>query len=368
MAESASMPKAKNPARGSARPTIYDVAREAGVSKSLVSLVLNESPLVSEPKRAAVQQAIERLGYRPSRAAATLATNRSRMVGLVIDDFENPWFVGLLNGVREAMGPEGFQVAVREHYRLGDRTMNAIEGFLDTQVDALLVAGEPGRTFGPPGIPTVLQGNRLHDIEGVDRVTADEPLGVRLIMMHLRERGHTKIGHVTGVGGPAKVRLAAYRASMAAFGEEPRCAGHDNETNEEGGYLGAIELLDRHPDVTAVFAANDTMALGVRAALRERGLEVPADVALAGYDDSLLAQARFLDLTTIDACGHDVGRACGEVLLRRLADPDKEVEALVIPTRLVVRSSTSRRLAGSPGRGGLCADGRAPLRTDAPGP
>lgn len=83
------------------------------------------------------------------------------------------------------------------------------------------------------------------------------------------------------------------------------------------------------------------MALGARAALRERGLEVPGDVALAGYDDSLLAQARFLDLTTIDARGRDVGRACGEVLLRRLADPNKEPESIVIPTRLVVRSSTS---------------------------
>lgn len=333
----------KNPAHTSSRPTIYDVAREAGVSKSLVSLVLNDSPLVSEPKRAAVKDAIARLGYRPSRAAATLATSRSRMVGLVIDDFQNPWFVALLNGVREVMGPEGFQVAVREHYQLGDRTMNAIEGFLDTQVDALLIAGEPRHRFDPPGIPTVLQGNRLHDIDGADRVAADEPLGVRLIMTHLRQRGHARIGHVTGVGGSAKVRLHAYLASMAATDGEPRYAGGGNETNEEGGYLGTLELLDRHPDVTAVFAANDTMALGARAALRERGLEVPTDVALAGYDDSLLAQARFLDLTTIDARGHDVGRACGEVLLRRLADPDKEPETLVIPTRLVVRSSTSGR-------------------------
>ncbi|MDF1488054.1 LacI family DNA-binding transcriptional regulator [Tessaracoccus caeni] len=332
---------AKNPAHRSSRPTIYDVAREAGVSKSLVSLVLNDSPLVSEAKRAAVKEAIARLGYRPSWAAAMLATSRSRMVGLVIDDFENPWFVALLNGVREVMGPQGFQVAVREHYQLGDRTMNAIEGFLDTQVDALLIAGEPRHTFASPGIPTVLQGNRLHGIEGVDRVLADEALGVRLIMTHLRQRGHTAIGHVTGVGGSAKARLDAYIESMTEAGEQPRYAGEENETNEEGGYLGTLELLDQHPLVTAVFAANDTMALGARAALRERGREVPADVALAGYDDSLLAQARFLDLTTIDARGYDVGRACGQVLLRRLENPDKEPETIVIPTKLVVRSSTS---------------------------
>lgn len=334
---------AKNTPPSASRPTIYDVAREAGVSKSLVSLVLNDSPLVSEPKRAAVKDAIARLGYRPSRAAATLATRRSRMVGLVIDDFRNPWFVALLHGVRDVMGPLGFQVAVREHYQLGDQAVNAIEGFLDTQVDALLIAGEPGHSFEHLGIPAVLQGNRLHDIGGVDHVLADEPLGVRLIMAHLRQHGHTRIGHVTGIGGSARVRLDAYIEAMTAHGEAPRFAGESYETNEEGGYQGTLDLLDRHPDATAVFAANDTMALGARAALRERGLEVPSDVALAGYDDSLLAQARFLDLTTIDTRGHDVGRACGEVLLRRLADPGKDPETLIVPTRLVVRSSTSGR-------------------------
>lgn len=165
---------------------------------------------------------------------------------------------------------------------------------------------------------------------------------MRLVMAHLRERGHERIGHVTGLGGSARMRLGAYLEDVAAAGEEPRYAGEEFETNEEGGYRGTLHLLDRHPDVTAVFAANDTMALGARAALRERGREVPDDVALAGYDDSLLAQSRFLDLTTVDARGRDVGNVCGEVLLRRLADPAKEVETVVVAPRLIVRSSTSK--------------------------
>lgn len=324
------------------RPTIYDVAREAGVSKSLVSLVLNDSPLVSEPKRTAVREAISRLGYRPSRAAATLAARRTRVVGLVIDDFQNPWFVSLLHGLRDVVGPEDLHVAVREHYQVGGRTVNAVEGFLNSQVDALLIAGEPGHAFDKLGVPTVLLGTRLHDVAGADHVVSDEALGVRLVMAHLRERGHERIGHVTGLGGSARMRLGAYLEDVAAAGEEPRYAGEEFETNEEGGYRGTLHLLDRHPDVTAVFAANDTMALGARAALRERGREVPDDVALAGYDDSLLAQSRFLDLTTVDARGRDVGNVCGEVLLRRLADPAKEVETVVVAPRLIVRSSTSK--------------------------
>lgn len=324
-----------------ARPTIYDVAREAGVSKSLVSLVLNGSHLVAEPKREAVQRAIEKLGYRRSRAAATLAGNRTRTVGLVIDDFSNPWFVELLAGIRHVMGPHGFHVAVREHYWDGERWINAIDGFLDTQVDALVVAAEPGREFGPLDVPVVLEGTRLHGIQGADHVASDQAHGVDLLMNHLRQAGHERIGHVTGEGGSAAKRLEAYLDFMARAGLEPRFAGIGRATNEDGGYLGAVELLREHPDVTALFAANDTMALGVRAALREAGREVPRDVALIGFDNSQLARSRFLDLTTVDNHAFDAGVACAEALMRRMSEPEAPPRTTSIPCRLVCRSTSS---------------------------
>jgi len=325
----------------SARPTIYDVAREAGVSKSLVSLVLNGSDLVSGAKREAVRAAIDKLGYRPSRAAANLAADRTHTVGMVIDDFQNPWFVEVLQGIRAVMGPRGFHVAIREQYWAGDVFVNAIDGFLDTQVDALVIAAEPGHDFDPLGIPTVVEGTRLHTVRGADHVASDQELGVNLLLGHLQSLGHTRIGHVTGVGGAAKRRLDAYCGVMERIGEPRRYAGDRNPTNEEGGYAGTVELLRRHPEITAVFAANDTMALGARAALREIGREVPVDAALIGYDNSQLARSRFLDLTTVDNRGFDVGVACGEALLRRLEDPEAERQNIVIPSRLVVRSSSA---------------------------
>lgn len=323
-----------------ARPTIYDVAREAGVSKSLVSLVLNGSSLVSAAKSEAVNEAIAKLGYRPSRAAANLAADRTHTVGLVIDDFQNPWFVELLQGIRVSMGPLGFHIAIREHYEVGDRFVNAIDGFLDTQVDALVIAAEPGHDFPDLGIPTVIEGTRLHTVAGCDHVSNDVNLGVGLALKHLQSLGHRTIGHVTGLGGSAEGRLRAYLQFMELAGEPARYAGERNHTNEDGGYLGTAELLRRHPEVTAVFAANDTMALGARAALREVGREVPSDVALVGYDNSLLARSRFLDLTTVDNRGFDSGVACGEVLLRRLNGTAAEPENIVISPRLVVRSSS----------------------------
>lgn len=323
------------------RPTIYDVAREAGVSKSLVSLVLNDSDLVSAAKRDAVREAIERLGYRPSRAAASLAADRTQTVGLVIDDFQNPWFVELLRGLRTVMDPRGFHVAVREHYRVGDRFVNAVDDFLDDRADALLIAAEPGRDFGNLGIPTVIEGTRRHSVAGADQVLSDQSQGVELVLNHLKSLGHRRIGHVTGVGGAAATRANAYRTAMESWGEPVRLAGAANPTNEEGGYAGAVELLRKHPEITAVFAANDTMALGSRAALREVGREVPGDAALVGYDNSLLARSRFLDLTTVDNRAFEVGVASGEALLARLADLGAPAQRIVIPSRLVVRSSSA---------------------------
>ncbi|HMQ64878.1 MAG TPA: LacI family DNA-binding transcriptional regulator [Arachnia sp.] len=325
---------------GAPRPTIYDVAREAGVSKSLVSLVLNDSELVSDGKREAVRAAIEKLGYRRSRAASNLAAERTHTVGLVIDDFSNPSFVEVLAGVRTVLGPRGFRVAVQENYTLGGVFVNAVEGFLDAQVDALLIAAEMSHDLPRPGVPTVIEGTRLNVAEGADRVFGDQAHGVALAFGHLVELGHRAIGHVTGVGGAARHRLDAYLRAVEGLGEPARHAGERNPTNEEGGYAGGVELLRRHPEVTAILAANDTMALGVRAALREAGRSVPGDVSLVGYDNSQLARSRFLDLTTVDNRGFDVGVACGEALLRRMGDPSLPVEEVVVPARLVVRSSS----------------------------
>ena len=342
------------------RPTIYDVAREAGVSKSLVSLVLNDSPLVAEAKREAVRDAIRKLGYRRSQAASSLASNRTRTIGLVIDDFRNPWFVELLNGLRTTMGPHGFHVAVREHFTLGGTTMNAIDGFRDAQVDALVVAAEPGRDFEDLGIPTVLEGTRCNTIEGADLIGSDQAQGVNLLMEHLRSLGHERIGHVTGAGGSADIRRKAYSDFMESAGLEPLVNGFANPTNEEGGSLGTVELLREHPGLTAVFTANDTMALGARAALRETGYEVPGDVSLIGFDNSQLARSRFLDLTTVDNHAFDVGLACAEALLRRIADPGTSPGRITIPTGLVIRTSSA-----TPGRGrpeNQAADARSSVK------
>ncbi|MBK8461056.1 MAG: substrate-binding domain-containing protein [Micropruina sp.] len=162
-------------------------------------------------------------------------------------------------------------MAIREHYGVGDRFVNAIDGFLDTQVDALVIAAEPGHDFPDLGIPTVIEGTRLHSVAGCDHVSNDVNLGVGLALRHLQSLGHRRIGHVTGLGGSAEGRLRAYLQFMESVGEPLATPANATRPTRTAATWAPSELLRRHPEVTAVFAANDTMALGARAALREVG-------------------------------------------------------------------------------------------------
>lgn len=320
------------------RPTIYDVAARAGVSKSLVSLVLRRASGVSAARRDAVLAAIEELGYRPSRAAATLAS-RSRSVGVLVDDYRNLWFVDLLDGLRAPLRDAGLHVAVADEHE-GPGGEDALDGFIAAQVEGLVVAAEiaPARLAGLP-VPVVVAGSRDADVPGVDVVTTDDSTGIALALTHLTDLGHTRIGYVAGAGTSADRRTAAVRTFRLA---PVVVAGLGLATDEEGGYQGTRELLGAAPRLTAVLAANDTMALGCRAALREAGLAVPGDVSLVGYDNSPLAGSHDLDLTTVDDRSIEVGRIAAEALLARLADPCLPGLRSVVEPRLVVRSSTGQ--------------------------
>lgn len=332
---------------GSARPTIYDVASRAGVSKSLVSLVLQGSPNVSGARRKAVQAAIDELGYRPSRAASALAANKTRSIGLLIDDFHNPWFVEMLRGLRSVLDPAGWNVTVADLQLEALSGRNPLDGFLSMHVDGLIIAAEPHAA--PPlrklDVPFVVAGVRELDAGTADVVASDEVQGARLAVEHLIQLGHARIAHLTGQGGSAKARRDGYVRAMDAAGLQAFMAGRSGETTEEAGYAAAGELLGRHPDVTAVFAANDTMALGALAALKERGLRTPEDVSVVGYDNTALAASRYLALTSIDSHNASIGAEAARALLARIAEPKGPRRQLLLAPSLIARGSTAPSLA-----------------------
>ncbi|WP_115788639.1 LacI family DNA-binding transcriptional regulator [Arthrobacter silvisoli] len=337
-----------------ARPTIYDVAQRAGVSKSLVSLVLRNAPHVAEAKREAVKKAIQELGYRPSQAASALASQSTRSVGLLIDDFRNPWFVELLAGARSVLDPAGYTLTVAD-LRLEEASgRNPVDGFLAQHVDALVVAAEaPPEMVRDVRVPLViagtrsltpLLGNSLEDGGPADVVAGDDDAGGQLAARHLLERGHRRIAHLSGQGAPAEHRRQGFVRAMAAAGAEPLVYGLDGGTDEADGFRAmrqALEAGERAAGAppTAVFAANDVMALGAMAALRDAGLRVPEDVSVLGYDDSPLAAYGYIRLSTVDGHSRRLGAEAAQMALDRMAAPAAPARRLLLEPVVVERSS-----------------------------
>jgi len=331
---------------GAGRPaTIYDVAARAGVSKSLVSLVLQRSPRVSDQRRAAVLKAIQELDYRPSTAAVSLAGTRSRTVGVVLDDFRNQWFVDLLTGLRESLQGQGHRLVVADRFLNTGLDASPVEGFLSMRVEGLVIVGEPDTDLAvPASTPLVIAGGRV-SIPRADTVANDDRAGGGMAGDHLLALGHRRLGFVGARSAASDERLAGLEGRVAAdtTGASVAVTVLAGEPTEDAGARGVAALLEEHPDVTAVFAANDVMALGAMSELAARGLRVPEDVSVIGYDDTPVAASRYVGLTSIDDRSVEIGRGAGERLLARIADPGAPAAEVLVEPRLVARRTTAAR-------------------------
>ncbi|WP_019203992.1 LacI family DNA-binding transcriptional regulator [Tsukamurella sp. 1534] len=329
------------------RPTIYDVAQRAGVSKSLVSLVMQGSPRVGESSRAAVRAAIAELGYRPSRAAASLAASRTRTVGVLIDDYTNLWFVDLVRGLHAALGPAGYRLAVVDVASAG-QAEDPVESMLSMRVDGMVLGMDPPQTLvdldGAPHVPPVVVAGTREDRDlPYDAVANDDAEGARLAARHLVGLGHRRLGQLPVAGGAGTARSAAFAAEAGRLGAVVVEAGRAAQATDDAGFRAAAEVLERDRSVTALFAANDVMAVGAMGAARAAGVDVPRELSVVGYDDTSLAAARLIGLTTVDDRSFDVGRTAGELLLPRMSEERRGRAAPVrrmLEPRLVVRSTT----------------------------
>ncbi|MGW9114477.1 LacI family DNA-binding transcriptional regulator [Microbacterium sp. NPDC055683] len=337
--------------------TMADVAARAGVSRSLVSLVVRGSPLVSDTRRAAVTAAIDELGYRHNQIASRLAAKSTRTLGLLLFDLHNPAYADLHDGVVEVAEAAGYEVLLVAGSRDGAREQAVLERLVTLQVDGLMVAGYVGSAADllrtARGLPVVVANRRI-DADGVDSVVSDDAEGATIAVEHLIALGHRRIAHVSSPhGNPYQLRRRGYEAAMRAHGLEPWVV--EGDLAATGGRAAVAAWGEGEALPTAVFAHNDLSAVGAMSALAERGIGVPGDVSLVGYDNTDLSALPSIGLTTLEQHAREQGRMAVRMLLERVAEPGIAARAVVIPPVLVERSTTAPP-RGATRRGGLDAE------------
>ncbi len=333
------------------RPTIRDVAEHAGVSKSLVSLVLRGAPNVSPERRAAVERAIAELGYRRNAAARALREGRSGAIGVLLNDVRHPWFADILDGLISVVEADGRHLVLSGGGRL-DRRMDdsVLRGFLELEVDGFILAGTQANSpvIGEIAsiVPTITVGWRDIDLPLVDTVANDDLLGATLATRHLIELGHRRIAHISGrVAGTTnvigKLRQQGYEDTMRASGLGEHIRVEPGDFTEDAGYRATVRLLSSGQPPTAIFAVDDLTCLGAQSAASEMNIGMPARLSLVGYDNSYLSRLRSIGMTSIDSAGFDAGQLAARTLLARIADPDRAAEIYLLAPTLQVRGSTA---------------------------
>jgi LacI family transcriptional regulator len=328
-----------------------DVARFAGVSVSTVSRVVRDHPDVGAQTRARVQAAIEVLGYRPSPIARALVSGQTRLIALLVSDIANPFYPQLAKTVEQEAKQDDYTVII---CNTGDRTRETrryIERLLQQGLDGVIhasVARDEGVLLElMHDLRRVVFTNRRPSHGTVSYVVSDNRSGAAELTRHLLSRGHRRIGFISGpsYARNATERLAGFAEVMReTAGAEPFVARGDFTAEDAPRAVHA--WLDGTPSPTAIIAINDSVALGALEALTDRGLRVPDDIALAGFDGVQLAASRVFDLTTVDQHIDQMGRRAVQILLRQLTgDASGTPVREVLPTRLLLRGSTEGVLA-----------------------
>ncbi len=324
--------------------TQHDVAVRAGVSRPLVSLVMRNSPHVSEHKREAVLRAAAELGYRTNAHAAQLASRRSMHLGVILAEVENPIFPQVLKSAEDLAESQGYAVLLSVSSLDAALERSAVNRLLGHRVDGIVLVGTrlPSREVQELAatLPVVTVSRR---VAGVEAVSVDDRAGAKIATQHLVGLGHRQIAHIDGGNGPgAQLRRRGYQEVMTTSGLVAHLDVARGDYSEAGGVAAAERLLSGSQPPTAIFAANDLMALGVMGVARRLGLRIPDDLAVVGFDNSPICTYDYIRLTSVDQGPDALGAGGVSSLIRRIRDPQAPLHSTLFSPSLEVRRSTGR--------------------------
>jgi DNA-binding LacI/PurR family transcriptional regulator len=334
-------------------PTIEDVAQAAGVSKSTVSRVLSGNyTYIREETRLRVQDAIDRLGFRPSTIARSLTSRRTQTIGILISDIANPYYSDVIHGVEDKAIEKGYSVFLgNTNYDL-KRGMDLVNSFIDRRVDGVLIMSSTMSDewlveLARSRVPVVVLDWEVKASQGnLSAIAVNFRSGIVAAAQHLAGLGHRRLAHVSG---PLRLQTARSRRDLFIEGlESCGIPAQDvlvieSNLTIEGGRKAAVALLEQAEPPTAVFAANDLMAIGIISELHARGYSVPRDLSVVGLDDIWLAPQTEPPLTTVALPRYEIGTLSVKTLFDLLErDADQPPICATVDTQLVVRQSTAR--------------------------
>ncbi len=320
----------------------------AGVSVATVSRVLNSEEVVKEDTKQKVLAAIKKLNYTPNRVAQRLRSTKtnSRIIGLLIPDIQNPFYVDVIRGIEEYAYAHNSVVIIGNFSQDEKKEKLYIDILKSESVDGFIVAPSNEKNvyikaLMTDGFPIVCIDRGMKDVD-VDLVKVDNQQGVFNAVQHLINLGHTRIGHVTGKPflPTTHERMAGYEEAMKKYELEidPEIIVSSNSDYESGAEQTA-RLLELENPPTAIFTANNLITLGALDTINRRGLRIPEDVAIVGFDDVYWANSLNPPLTAVRQPGFEIGKRSCELLIQRINKPDRAVASIILKTELMIRKS-----------------------------
>jgi LacI family transcriptional regulator len=328
--------------------TLRDVAREAGVSVSTASRVLNDQPFVRAEVRDKVVLASEALGYRPDVAARSMRTGTTGAVGLIVSDISNPLFASIAKAADMALSPRGYALMIANSANDPDHEAELISALRQRRLDGLMIAAANEQT---PGLTERIHGFQAavlldREIPGarIDTVLSDHAAGLADALGHLARLGHRRIALIAGTAAQrgSRVRLETYRREIARLGLDHDVAlCCDGVLTEEDGYraLGEVLAVPRPP--TAIVAGNNQIFAGLFAAIRDLGIGVPLDLSVVACEDTELTALHNPPLDVVRRDVAELGRVAAELLLARLDRPKRRRREIVLPAVFEARGSSA---------------------------